>query len=218
MEPESKSHTQDSAPQPPPPDPAEPAGFEAGMSVKDLVFFQERKERLASALSILGAITGSEHRTLILTRLKSESSAAPRRAATASPAEHSGSWIVPAAVVGSVLSCATGLLFLLDAERPDKTLAWCLVFAGAVLGIVAFIFLRKGRHTRDGQKDAGATDASGGMHAEAERLTGAFRETVRPLLMELKMAVTLDDLEGMVSELHAYEEFGRDLEDFHVTT
>ncbi len=227
MEPESKSHTQETPPLPTPGDPAPPPGstepseFEAGTTVKDLVFFQERKERLASALSILGSIAGSEDRALMLTQLKSEPSTAPRHTAIAKTAEHPASWIVPAALVGGVLCGATGLLFLLDAERPDRTAAWCLVLAGAALGIVAFIFLAKERRDRDAQKTSNGgseTDAAEGMQSEAARLAGAFRETVGPLLTELKMAVRLDDLEGMLAELRAYEEFGRDLEDFHVTT
>jgi hypothetical protein len=203
----------------PPPDPLGSGEFEAGATVKDLHFFQERKERLASALSILGSILASEHRPIVLTRLRLGTSVSPATGTGAKPAENGHSWIVSAALIGSILCVAAGLLFLLDAERPDKTVAWYLVGAAVILGIVAFAFLKKGRPARDTQKPspgAGGQPADGAP-SEADKLDVAFRETVKPLIAELRMTINLDDLESLLGELKAYDEYGRDLEDFHVT-
>jgi len=203
----------------PPPDPLGSGEFEAGATVKELHFFQERKERLASALSILDSILASEHRPIVLTRLRLGTSVSPATGTAAKPAENGHSWIVSAALIGSILCVAAGLLFLLDAERPDKTVAWYLVGAAVILGIVAFAFLKKGRPARDTQKPspgAGGQPADGAP-SEADKLDVAFRETVKPLVAELRMAINLDDLESLLGELKAYDEYGRDLEDFHVT-
>lgn len=225
MESKSAPHTQPS-PAPsghpaPPPDPPGSGEFEAGATVKDLAFFQERKGRVASALSILGSIIASENRPLIVTRLRLGPSASPGGGAAARQAQHGTSWIVPAAFLGSILCGAAGLLFLLDAERPEKTTAWIFIAAGAVLGIAAIVLLKKGAHAHSTQnpapsRDAGGTAADGPL-AEAERLAAEFRETVKPLATELKMTINLDDLDSLLGELKAYEEYGRDLEDFHVT-
>ena len=207
----------------PPPDPLSSGEFEAGATVKDLHFFQERKERLASALSILDSILdsilASEHRPIVLTRLRLGTSVSPATGTAAKPAEDGHSWIVSAALIGSILCVAAGLLFLLDAERPDKTVAWYLVGAAVILGIVAFAFSKKGRPARDTQKPspgAGGQPADGAP-SEADKLDVAFRETVKPLAAELRMTINLDDLESLLGELKAYDEYGRDLEDFHVT-
>ena len=203
----------------PPPDPLGSGEFEAGVTVKDLHFFQERKERLASALSILGSILASEYRPLVLTRLRLGTSVSPATCTAEKPAENGHSWIVSAALIGNILCVAAGLLFLLDAERPDKTVAWYLVGAAVILGIVAFAFLKKGRPARDTQMPspgAGGQPADGAP-SEADKLDVAFRETVKPLVAELRMTINLDDLESLLGELKAYDEYGRDLEDFHVT-
>lgn len=207
----------------PPPDPLGSGEFEAGDTVKDLTFYQERKERLSSALSILGSILASENRPLILTRLRLGTAAAPSAAPDARPAQHGPSWIVPVAFLASILCGAAGLLFLLDAERPEKTTAWCLVAAAVVLGIAAFVFLKKGATASSTQnsspsasRDADRQSAKD-TQAEAERLATEFRDTVKPLASELQMTINLDDLESLLGELKTYEEYGRDLEDFHVT-
>lgn len=203
----------------PPPAPLGSGEFEAGATVKELHFFQERKERLASALSILDSILASEHRPIVLTRLRLGTSVSPATGTAAKPAENGHSWIVSAALIGSILCVAAGLLFLLDAERPDKTVAWYLVGAAVILGIVAFAFLKKGRPARDTQKPspgAGGQPADGAP-SEADKLDVAFRETVKPLVAELRMTINLDDLESLLGELKAYDEYERDLEDFHVT-
>ena len=100
-------------------------------------------------------------------------------------------------------------------------MAWSLIAAAVVLGIVAFAFLKKGRRAGDTHKLSPDTGGDGQpadeRKAEADRLAAAFRETVRPLAAELRMTINLDDLEGLLGELKTYEEFGRDLEDFHVT-
>ena len=207
----------------PPPDPLGSGEFEAGATVKELHFFQERKERLASALSILDSILdsilASEHRPIVLTRLRRGTSVSPATGTAAKPAENGHSWIVSAALIGSILCVAAGLLFLLDAERPDKTVAWYLVGAAVILGIVAFAFSKKGRPARNTQNPspgAGGQPADGAP-SEADKLDVAFRETVKPLVAELRMTINLDDLESLLGELKAYDEYGRDLEDFHVT-
>ena len=202
----------------PPPDPLGTGEFEPGATVKDLVFFQERKERLASALSILGSILTPENRPFVLTKLRLGTSAVPRTATAAPSAQRGQSWIGPAALIGGILCGAAGLLFLLDAEHPNKSTAWVLIGAAVILGIAAFAVLRRGKNSRG---TADGAPGNPGPTAEATpsepaRLAVAFTETVKPLATELSMTIHLDDLEGLLDQLKTYEEYGRDLEDFHV--
>ena len=50
------------------------------------------------------------------------------------------------------------------------------------------------------------------------RLATSFRSEVEPLLRELQIAVTLNDLERMVSELERYGNWGRELESYYIKT
>ncbi len=188
--------------------------------MKDLQSFRERKERLASALSIVGSIVTPELRPLVLLRLRRGTSEDPNGGTSAKSAEHGLSWIVPTALIGSILCGVAGLLFLLDAERPEKTVAWCLIAATIILGLLAFAFPKRAARAH-GSRIASRTDGNAspadGTQSEADRLAAAFRETVAPLAAELRMTIHLDNLEGLLGELKTYEEFGRDLEDFHVT-
>ena len=187
--------------------------------MKDLALFQERKERVASALSILGSILTPENRPLVLRRLRAHTAPSPADRATEQSVEQSGSWLVPAAVLGSILCGAAGLLFLLDAERPEKASAWGLLAGSAILGVAVFVLLKKAKHAPGRQHHSpGAGDHQpGGAATEIEQLATAFNDTVKPLANELQMTVNLDALDGLHAELKAYEDYGRDLEDFHVT-
>lgn len=203
-----------------PPDPLGSGEFEVGSTVKDLAFFQERKERLASALSILGSIIASENRPLILARLRGGASASQGGGHAGGHSSTPQSWIVPVAFLGSILCGAAGILFLIDAERPAKTMAWSLIAGSIVFGVAAFALLKKGAATPRAANPSQAAShdtAAQGAQADAERLAGEFRETVKPLVAELRMTINLDDLESLLGELKTYEEYGRDLEDFHVT-
>ena len=130
---------------------------------------------------------------------------------------------------GVALLVGGGVAFLTgetDYNEPQKSFGKILASIGVLSLIAAFALqpidkkLREEQAAEDRKSEANTKEEERiqSIWNEVNRLAEAFETTVKPLLAEMQIPITIDDMEGMLEQLKAYEKWGRELESYYTKT
>lgn len=203
---------------------------ETAKNVAELIAFQKRQEWLQAAISILGEIIRSPYRELIQNRLKGQMFNLAGNYLPVSTVDNWAGRIISWCVYGGVaLLVGGGVAFLTgetDYNEPQKSFGKILASIGVLSLIAAFALqpidkkLREEQAAEDRKSEANTKEEERiqSIWNEVNRLAEAFETTVKPLLAEMQIPITIDDMEGMLEQLKAYEKWGRELESYYTKT
>lgn len=193
-----------------------------GANIRELLNFQERQERLASATSILNSIILSPYRELILKQLKGEAIELKGNYVAVKTVKN---WAHNMAVVCMLVAIVIGIAGFALHDK-NATAAGFLIFIGVALLAVFVYFIAKSAElmnaasAEERKREANAIEEQRiqAILVDLDRLAHNFRATAIPLLKELVIALNLDELEEVLFKLRAYEKWGCDLVGFYTKT
>ena len=193
-------------------------------NVTELISFQERQERLQSAISILEQIIGSPYRGLIQKRLKGEPlDLQGKYLAVRTVNDWAGAPTIYCIFIGGTF-LPVGKMIYSDFDAP---LGGTLMMLTGGASVIAAVWLwqihQKLREEvavegRKHQANVREEDRIQTILNAVNRLADAFETTVKPLLAEMQIQLTIEDMDGMLEELKAYEKWGRELESYYTKT
>ncbi len=185
---------------------------ETSAHLQELISFQGRQTALVSANSILGTIIGSPHRAEILKRLNGEGGEMPLcRLPDGSEYREIAKRYAIAVILGFLAVCAGGA----KEENGHPAIVFGVILGlGGVVGNVIYSTLA---HKADQDRNE-ALERISTIEALINDSSNGFLWTVKPLLEELKIAIVLEDMEGIRDQLKAYKKWCIELEDCFIKT
>ena len=192
---------------------------ETTANIQELVNFQERQLRLAASISILKEIIAHPDRSLILNRLNGEDVLIPRNKRPVLTDVSRERMLMKICIGVSVVAIIVSAI--LDNILGKDSGAGPCGFLVAFLGGMAAVYFYSQTTTAESIRKLAIANEEARIRAildTVNRLATSFRSEVEPLLRELQIAVTLNDLERMVSELERYGNWGRELESYYIKT
>ena len=197
--------------------------------VRELISFQGRKEIVESAVSILNEIIRSPHRALIHCELATGKVEIPQNYPTLLrlPDGKAYETMCVICVIGTVVAgCVVAGSFAGVVEMSAlHTNAVLFTTAMGLVGAIVFFTLWQSQRKAWEDENARYDYAFAREKQRVEnilnlvnRLAGMFRSTVKPLLDVLKIAINLDDFEGMLSELVTYQTWALETERRYTST
>ena len=196
---------------------------ETTANIQELIRFQDRKGRVAAAISILNQISGSMYRPLILKLLNREEVTVAENHLTVPARSNAGNIAFVCLSVGC-LAIKIGCDFL---KNPTNSIGPTFVILNLVVGfsllLAGIAFATKAiREWMNEKKIRESNNADKHGIQATLKLVNGFAETflavVAPLLHELQIALSLDDLKGMRSKLEAYGTRGLEMERIYIKT
>lgn len=193
---------------------------ETTANIQELINFQERQLRLPSAISILKAIITSPHRSLILKRLNGKQLSISRNTISMPDGSREAAIATFCAVACPVVAIACwGFAGIAD-KKNHGALFMIGIVLFSILAVAAMHCFSESSKAKRMKEEAIANEEAR-IRAILRFVDGSvanFKSKVEPLLRELQIAVTLDDLERMISELEKYGNWGRELESYYIKT
>jgi|694.fasta_scaffold119087_4 hypothetical protein len=195
---------------------------ETSANIQELIRFQERKGRLAAVISILNEAITTPHRGLILKQLKGEE-VTVSESFLAVPAPSKIQKIASGSFLGAGGAIITGLQLGRTFGEDASDIQNVVFIVGLILLVLGISCQGEANNQRK-EKEKIEKDNNNKRNriqailALVNRLAESFVATVKPLLDELQIAVSLNDFERILSQLEAYGTWGREMECFYIKT